>query len=129
MARADTIYPQTLTQAVKVGEESVSIACTAFANQLLLIVSSNGKMGNLLRVTKESPIAQSLESSSELVNVDSLLGADDDDQVSVVGRFIAEKVLTELSRNEILIAVSLKNLSRPFIHQLTTKIVDVIRSE
>ncbi|XP_003742780.1 proteasome assembly chaperone 3 [Galendromus occidentalis] len=126
MARADPVYPQTITQAIQVGEENISIACTAFANQLLLIVSSSGKMGNLLKVTIESAPDLSSNSSEDLVTVEPLLGADDE-QIPVVGRYIAEKVLRELSRKEILIGVSLKDMSKPFIHELADKILNVIR--
>lgn len=128
MAQADSAYPQTITNIIQVGDESVSVACTTFTNQILLMLSSHGKLGHLFRVTKESPVDRSLDPAEDLVTVEVLLGADLE-TVSIASRYMAEKVLSELSRKDILIAVSLKDHSRPFIRELTEKLLDVIRCE
>jgi len=106
------------TQAVQ--GHSTDFVLNLFADCIFIIVTQLGKMGTLMRISKDQATSSSEEGETTF-SVETLLGKRDDPALVVCGRQIAEDIVLR-STKPLLLSIALKENSQATIREVVEAI-------
>lgn len=104
----------------EVGGHSTDFVLCLFANCVFIIVTQLGKIGTMIRISKDEATSSSEEGETTFT-VDTLLGKRDDPALVVCGRQIVEDI-SQYSARPLLLCVALKDNSRATIREVVEAI-------